>query len=239
MQDVAIDALAVNTLREDERGLANGVMFAGASIGTGDRRQRRAVPDATASASRAASSSSPPASCAVTVLHRAAAAGAGHAAGATGARPALASAAARDAALRGASRSARFLGTRGAFAGLFFALLPAGAMSAGAGAAVEPGGRGRHERRPGRPGWRCGPRSSRAGCMVLGGRLSDRFGRRRTLFVYLALMSLPVLYLMGVLHRARLDHAGGRSGADRRVPPAGAGHRVLDRHACRTRCSRA
>jgi PAT family beta-lactamase induction signal transducer AmpG len=34
MQDVAIDALAVNTLRPDERGLANGVMFAGASLGT-------------------------------------------------------------------------------------------------------------------------------------------------------------------------------------------------------------
>jgi PAT family beta-lactamase induction signal transducer AmpG len=38
-------------------------------------------------------------------------------------------------------------------------------------------------------------------CGVHGDRrlLSDRLGRRRTLFVYLALMSLPVLYLMGVL----------------------------------------
>jgi MFS family permease len=33
MQDVAIDALAVNTLAEGERGLANGLMFAGASLG--------------------------------------------------------------------------------------------------------------------------------------------------------------------------------------------------------------
>src|ERR1700754_4909965 len=33
MQDVAIDALAVNTLQEQERGLANGLMFGGASIG--------------------------------------------------------------------------------------------------------------------------------------------------------------------------------------------------------------
>ena len=32
-QDVAIDALAVNVLREDERGLANGLMFAGAYLG--------------------------------------------------------------------------------------------------------------------------------------------------------------------------------------------------------------
>jgi MFS transporter, PAT family, beta-lactamase induction signal transducer AmpG len=32
-QDVAIDALAVGTLREEERGLANGLMFAGAYLG--------------------------------------------------------------------------------------------------------------------------------------------------------------------------------------------------------------
>ena len=32
-QDVAIDALAVNVLREDERGTANGFMFGGASVG--------------------------------------------------------------------------------------------------------------------------------------------------------------------------------------------------------------
>jgi PAT family beta-lactamase induction signal transducer AmpG len=32
-QDVAIDALAVNVLREDERGLANGLMFSGAYLG--------------------------------------------------------------------------------------------------------------------------------------------------------------------------------------------------------------
>jgi PAT family beta-lactamase induction signal transducer AmpG len=32
-QDVAIDALAVNVLKEDERGLANGLMFAGAYLG--------------------------------------------------------------------------------------------------------------------------------------------------------------------------------------------------------------
>ena len=33
VQDVAIDALAVSTLREDERGLGNGLMFAGANVG--------------------------------------------------------------------------------------------------------------------------------------------------------------------------------------------------------------
>jgi hypothetical protein len=35
MQDLAIDALAVNSQAEDERGLANGLMFGGASIGQG------------------------------------------------------------------------------------------------------------------------------------------------------------------------------------------------------------
>jgi MFS family permease len=33
IQDVAIDSLACNTLSEDERGLANGLMFAGAAVG--------------------------------------------------------------------------------------------------------------------------------------------------------------------------------------------------------------
>jgi PAT family beta-lactamase induction signal transducer AmpG len=33
VQDVAIDALAVGTLKDEERGLANGLMFAGASVG--------------------------------------------------------------------------------------------------------------------------------------------------------------------------------------------------------------
>ena len=33
IQDVAIDSLACNTLDENERGLANGLMFAGASVG--------------------------------------------------------------------------------------------------------------------------------------------------------------------------------------------------------------
>ena len=32
-QDVAIDALAINTLAENERATANGMMFAGANIG--------------------------------------------------------------------------------------------------------------------------------------------------------------------------------------------------------------
>ena len=59
-----------------------------------------------------------------------------------------------------------------------------------------------------------------AGCMVLGGLLSDRFGRRRTLFVYLALMSLPVLYLMGVLTEHQWIMPTGLGGTAKRVAPA-------------------
>jgi PAT family beta-lactamase induction signal transducer AmpG len=39
-----------------------------------------------------------------------------------------------------------------------------------------------------------------AAAMVAGGWLSDKFGRRRTLALYLAGMSLPVFYLLWVLH---------------------------------------
>ena len=53
--------------------------------------------------------------------------------------------------------------------------------------------------------------------MVLGGMLSDRYGRRRTLFVYLALMSLPVLYMMGVLIEHQWIMPSGANGAVKRV----------------------
>ena len=91
-----------------------------------------------------------------------------------------------------------FLGTRGAFAGVFFSLLPAGAMSMGlalqSNLAVEIG------MNDDSVAWlSLWSQVISAACMVLGGYLSDRWGRRRTLFVYLALMSLPVLYMMGVL----------------------------------------
>jgi PAT family beta-lactamase induction signal transducer AmpG len=58
-----------------------------------------------------------------------------------------------------------------------------------------------------------------AACMVVGGLMSDKLGRRRTLFVYIALMSLPVLYLMGVLssHGWVMPNA---AGAAARAAPA-------------------
>jgi PAT family beta-lactamase induction signal transducer AmpG len=91
-----------------------------------------------------------------------------------------------------------FLGTRGAFAGLGFALLPAGAMALGlalqSNLAVELG------LDDSSVAWlNLWTQVISAACMVLGGWLSDRYGRRRTLAVYMALMSLPVLYMAWML----------------------------------------
>ena len=54
--------------------------------------------------------------------------------------------------------------------------------------------------------------------MVIGGFLSDRFGRRRMLALYIALMSVPVLYLMSVLQQH--GWVMPQSAANRTVAPA-------------------
>ncbi|MEO7244526.1 MAG: hypothetical protein ABIX12_05190, partial [Rubrivivax sp.] len=112
-----------------------------------------------------------------------------------------------------------FLCTRGAFGGLLFALLPAGAVSLGlalqSNLAVEVG------MSDDDIAWlSLWSQVIAALCMVLGGQLSDRYGRRRTLFVYIALMSLPVLYLMGALIEHQWIMPVGTSGGVRRVAPA-------------------
>ncbi len=195
MQDVAIDALAVSTLREDERGLGNGVMFAGAAIGTalGGSGVLFLMP--------------------VIGLHGGFVFVAGCIALVTVfivlplKEPAQPEAERREAGLASAGRAMKgfaveafrsFVGTRGACAGLFFALLPAGAMSLGlalqSNLAVEVG------MNDDSVAWlNLWSSVIGAGCMVVGGMLSDRFGRRRMLGLYFVLMSLPVLYLMVVL----------------------------------------
>lgn len=196
MQDVAIDALACGTLQEHERGTANGMMFAGASIGqliggsgvlflmgyTGFQPTFFFV-----------------AGCilAVTVLvvlpmredpgpARAAV---------IGSRMRAAGREMHDFAIS-AFRS--FLGTRGAFSGLMLALLPPGAMCLGlalqSNLAVELGLNNDQVAALG--AWSM---IVAALSMVAGGYLSDRFGRRRMLFIYIACMGLPVLYLMSML----------------------------------------
>lgn len=216
MQDVAIDALAVSTLHEDERGLANGVMFAGAAIGTavggsgvlfmmpwlglkgGFLFVAGCIALVTIFIVLPLREPKTPA------IERV-----GRGLGAVGREI-------RDFAGE-AFRS--FLGTRGAFAALLFSLLPAGAMSLGlalqSNLAVEFG------MSDDSVAWMAlWTNVISAACMVIGGYLSDRWGRRRTLFVYLALMSLPVFYLMGVLVEHQWIMPVAQSGVERRVAPA-------------------
>ena len=213
MQDVAIDALAVQSLHAYERGLANGVMFAGAALGMalGGSGVLFLMPliglnggfvfVAGCIALVTVFIVLPLKEAATPELER---------------RAAGLAAAAR--AMRRFSVEAfrSFLGTRGAFAGLFFALLPAGAVSMGlalqSNLAVEVG------MNDDAVAWlSLWSQIISAACMVAGGYLSDRYGRRRTLFVYLALMSLPVLYMMGVLIEHEWIFPSGAGGSMKRV----------------------
>ncbi len=198
MQDVAIDALACSTLHEDERGLANGMMFAGATIGamvggsgvmylsgvTGFQPTFYFV------------AASILAVTAFVVLPMKEAPGPARAP-VPGSRLAQAG---REMQVFAIDSFRSFLGSPGAFGGLLFSLLPAGAMCLGlalqSNLAVELGMDDDQVASLGL--W-----SSILGAAfcVAGGYLSDRFGRRRTLFIYLALMSLPVFYLMNELSR--------------------------------------
>jgi len=195
MQDVAIDALAVSTLQADERGLANGFMFAGASIGMamGGSGVLFMMPLLGLKGGFVFVAACIAAVTLLVVLPLR--------------EPATPAADARAAGLASAGREMRrfaveafrsFLGTRGAWAGLWFSLLPAGAMSVGlalqSNLAVEVG------MNDDSVAWLSLWSSViSAACMVFGGWLSDRWGRRRMLGLYLALMSLPVLYLMSAL----------------------------------------
>ena len=215
MQDVAIDALAVNTLHEDERGLANGVMFGGAAIGSavGGSGVLFLMPAIGLKGGFVFVAACIAAVTVFIVLPMRE--------GATAAaerRRAGTASAAREIGRFSVEAFRSFLGTRGAFAGLAFALLPAGAMSLSlalqSNLAVEVG------MSDDAVAWlSLWTQVISAACMVIGGLLSDRFGRRRTLFVYLALMSLPVLYLMGVLTEHQWIMPAGPADAARRVAP--------------------
>jgi PAT family beta-lactamase induction signal transducer AmpG len=199
IQDVAIDSLACNTLNENERGLANGLMFAGAAVGQAVGGsgvlfligvigfQSSFVLVAGAILMVTGFVVLPMKEAMVQSLAQAPVGGALRAASAEMKSFAVQS-----------FRS--FIGTKGAFSGVFFALLPAGAMSLGlslqSNLAVE---LGMDDDQVAVLGLWSSIIS--AGCMVLGGLLSDKLGRRRTLFIYLAGMSLPVLYLMWVLQQ--------------------------------------
>jgi MFS transporter, PAT family, beta-lactamase induction signal transducer AmpG len=199
IQDVAIDSLAVNTLGENERGLANGLMFAGASIGqaVGGSGVLFLMAYTGFHASFVLVAAAILMVTAFVVLPMKEAVAESLAAPVDGNPWRTAAAEMKSFAVQ-SFRS--FIGTRGAFCGVFFALLPAGAMSLGlalqSNLAVE---FGMNDDQVGLLNlWSA---IISAGAMVIGGWLSDRWGRRRTLAAYTAAMSLPVLYLMWELQR--------------------------------------
>jgi PAT family beta-lactamase induction signal transducer AmpG len=197
MQDVAIDALAVNSLAKDERGLANGLMFAGASLGqaVGGAGVLFMAGYAGFESGFVLVAATILAVSAFVVLPMKEALLA----------PSMATGGwrAATAEMRGFAEQAfrSFLGSRAAFAGVFFALLPAGAMSLSlalqTNLAVELGMKDDEVALQALLST-----LTSAGCMVAGGLISDRLGHRRTLAVYVALMSLPVVWMAWVLHSA-------------------------------------
>ncbi len=191
MQDVAIDALAVNTLAEDERGLANGVMFGGASIGTaiGGGGVLYLMPYIGVKGGFvfvAACIALVTIFIALPLKEKPTPESERREAGLASAGRAI---------VKFADETFRsFHGSRGAFAGVFFALLPAGAMSLGlalqSNVAVEIGMKDDEV-----ASLSVITQVVAAVCMVVGGLLSDKLGRRRMLGLYLVLMSPPALYL--------------------------------------------
>jgi len=216
IQDVAIDALAVGVLREDERGLANGLMFGGAYLG-------QAIGGAGV-LFLSAHVDFP-----ITYLFVAAWIFAVTLFVAVPLReppgpprppregPALAVIGRQIGAfLRDAARA--FTGSRGAFVGLLFALLPAGAYALGlalqSSLAVELG------MSDNQIGWLnlWSTIISAAGC-VLGGWLSDRIGRRKMLAIYIVGTALPTIALSIVMKRHGWIMPVDPTLADRRLAP--------------------
>ena len=194
MQDVAIDALAVGTLHEDERGLANGMMFAGASVG-------QAVGGAGVlllAGYTGFQSTFVFVACAIlavtlfVVLPMREPPGPPRPARTAGVSPLRAALGEMRAFSVDSFRA--FLGTRGAYAAVLFALLPMSAMalslSLQSNLAVE-----------------LGFDDDQLALLnlwavlvngvftVIGGYLSDIFGRRRTLALFTALMTPPTIWL--------------------------------------------
>lgn len=197
VQDVAVDALAVSTLQADERAFASGMMFGGQSLG-----MLIGGGGALLLGSRIGFTGS--------ILVLAAVIGAVLVFAVLPMRePVVGSAAREGSVLAAAAREAgRFLrealrallGSRQAFGGLLFGLMPIAAMALSlalqANLAVD---LGLSNDEIGVLGGASAALTALS-CIV-GGWLSDRFDRRRALLVYIGVISLPGLYLMAELNR--------------------------------------
>ncbi len=217
VQDVAIDALAAQVLHEDERGLANGFMFAGASIGqtlggsgvlwlsTFMPFQQTYIFVALVIGLVTLFVGVP-----LREQRRVRAVEAG--------KSALASIGGEIGTFVRQAMFA-FFRTKGGFFGLVFALLPGGAYALGlalqSNLAVE-----------------LGLDDARVALLnfwstvvfalfcVAGGWVSDRVGRRKSAAFFLALTAIPTLYLAWAMQNAAWIQPVDPTLADRRVPPA-------------------
>ena len=217
-QDVAIDALAVNVLRENERGLANGVMFSGAYMGQaiGGAGVLFLIPYVGFNATYFFVAAW---ILAVTLL---VALPMREPAGPPRPERTGAALAAVSRELLGFMRDAyrAFTGSRAAFVGVLVALLPAGAYALGlalqSNLAVE---LGLNDQQVGFLNlW--STVISAAGC-VAGGWLSDRYGRRRMLALFLIGTALPTLYLAWAMQQAGWIMPVSPEMANRPLPAAG------------------
>ena len=216
-QDVAIDALAVGVLPEGERGVANGFMFAGASIGqaiggSGVLFLASIVPFGVTYAFVAG------AILLVTLFvvlplreppgpARAPAVGSAMAA------------AGRDLVAFGIEAWRAFTGSRAALVGVAYALLPCGAyalsLALQSNLAVELGLS--DVRIAVLNFWST---AIYAVACVAGGWLSDRFGRRRVLALFVSLTAVPTLWLAGTMQEAQWIMPVDVGAADRPEPTA-------------------
>ena len=198
-QDVAIDALAVNTLREDERGIANGLMFGGAYLGqaVGGSGVLLLTPHVGFSNTYFFVAAWILSVTLLVALPMREAKGPPRAP-ATDSPLAMAG---RQVGRFAVDSIRAFVGTRGAFMGLVIALMPAGAYALGlalqSNLAVE---LGMDDTKVGLLNlW--STILSALGC-VAGGWLSDRFGRRRMLALFLVGTALPTLWLASTMQQA-------------------------------------
>lgn len=216
--DVAIDALACNTLKEDERGLANGLMFGGAYIG-----QAIGGPGALMVIDHMSLAYAfymvIGAILAVTLLvvlpmkeHAAAA------------KEVLQSSRFKQAIgevkVFGVTTYRAFIGTRSAIVGVFFALLPTGAYALSlaliSNVQVEIGLSDSSIAKNGLVCTVC----AAAGC-VAGGLISDKLGRRKSLALYLLLTALPTVYFGYMMSHYGWNMPVDVTAADRPVGPDG------------------
>jgi MFS family permease len=197
-QDVAIDALAVNVLHEDERGLANGLMFGGQYLGqaVGGSGVLFLTPLLGFSSTFVFVAAAIGVVTLCVALPMRETTGPPRVARAGSVLRGVATELARFA--RDAGKA--FLSSRASIVAVFVALLPMGAMALGlslqSNLAVELG-----LSDPQIGVLTLGSTLLSGGFCVLGGWLSDRFGRRRTLALFIAAMSLPTIAMAIAMHQ--------------------------------------